>query len=171
MINNQNIAVLSEKVAAIEAALKTAGIELPEVTSADNGKGLQVVNGAWATGAIIPDAVTANPETTTSDLTAVSIGSTNYIIKDSRLIYLTGTTSDSESATTIPYPTGLNNTNCTVLGFVIESSGAGSYRQGEGAFDTQFSRVMIQLNASEIVLYSSVEGLRNKTYRIVLLKI
>ena len=54
MINNQNIAVLSEKVAALEAAIKNAGIELPEVTSADNGKGLQVVNGAWATGAKIP---------------------------------------------------------------------------------------------------------------------
>lgn len=50
MVNSQNIAVLSEKVADLEAAIKNAGIELPEVTSSDNGKALQVVNGAWATG-------------------------------------------------------------------------------------------------------------------------
>ena len=54
MINNQNIAVLSEKVAALEAAIKNAGIELPEVTGADNGKTLQVVAGKWATGGKIP---------------------------------------------------------------------------------------------------------------------
>ena len=55
MINNQNIAILSEKVAALEAAIKNAGIELPEVTDADNGKTLQVVEGAWATGEKIPE--------------------------------------------------------------------------------------------------------------------
>lgn len=54
MVNNYDVAVLSEKVAYLEAAIKNAGIELPTVTEADNGKGLQVVNGAWATGSIIP---------------------------------------------------------------------------------------------------------------------
>lgn len=54
MVNSQNIAILSEKVAALEAAIKNAGIELPEVDSSDNGKALQVVNGAWATGVKIP---------------------------------------------------------------------------------------------------------------------
>lgn len=86
MINNQNIAVLSEKVAALEAAIKNAGIELPEVTGADNGKTLQVVEGAWATGALIPDAVTANPTgEITNDLTALQIGSTKYNIRENLL--------------------------------------------------------------------------------------
>ena len=55
MINTQNIAELSEKVAYIEAALKTAGIELPSVTEDDNGKTLQVVAGKWDKGIVIPE--------------------------------------------------------------------------------------------------------------------
>ena len=55
MINNQNIAVLSEKVAALEAAIKSAGIELPSVTTDDNGKTLQVVAGKWDKGMKIPE--------------------------------------------------------------------------------------------------------------------
>lgn len=79
MVNNYDVAVLSEKVAYLEAAIKNAGIELPEVTSADNGKTLQVVNGAWATGGLIPDSVTANPTgEITNNLTALQIGSTKY---------------------------------------------------------------------------------------------
>ena len=81
MVNNYDVAVLSEKVAYLEAAIKNAGIELPEVTSEDNGKGLQVVNGAWDTGAIIPDPVTANPTgEITNEVTALQIGSTKYTI-------------------------------------------------------------------------------------------
>ena len=53
MINNQNIAVMSEKIAQLEAAIKTAGIELPTVTADDNGKSLQVVAGKWAKGVIL----------------------------------------------------------------------------------------------------------------------
>lgn len=62
MINTQNIAELSEKVAALEAAIKTAGIELPTVTTDDNGKTLQVVAGKWDKGMKIPElpAVTAS---------------------------------------------------------------------------------------------------------------
>lgn len=55
MVNSYDVAVLSEKVAYLEAALKSAGIELPEVSASDNGKVLQVVNGAWATGQKIID--------------------------------------------------------------------------------------------------------------------
>ena len=81
MVNNYDVAILSEKVAYLEAALKSAGIELPVVSAADNGKGLQVVNGAWATGAIIPDAVLANPEgDIANEVTALQIGSTKYTI-------------------------------------------------------------------------------------------
>lgn len=47
MVNSYDVAVLSEKVAYLEAALKSAGIELPEVTSEDNGDALIVRNGAW----------------------------------------------------------------------------------------------------------------------------
>ena len=63
MINNQNIAALSEKVAALEAAIKNAGIELPSVTTDDNGKTLQVVAGKWDKGMIIPEL----PDVTASD--------------------------------------------------------------------------------------------------------
>lgn len=54
MVNSYDLAILSEKVAYLEGALKSAGIELPAVTSDDNGKTLQVVDGAWATGNLIP---------------------------------------------------------------------------------------------------------------------
>lgn len=55
MINNQNLAVLSEKVAALEAAIKEVGTGLPSVTGSDNGKTLQVVGGEWDKGATIPE--------------------------------------------------------------------------------------------------------------------
>lgn len=55
MVNNYDVAVLSEKVAYLEAAIKNAGIELPTVTSDDNGKTLQVIEGAWATGMLLPE--------------------------------------------------------------------------------------------------------------------
>lgn len=70
MINNQNIAVLSEKVAALEAAIKNAGIELPKVTEADDGKTLQVIDGAWATGGLIPttsDEIDYDEDTTVTE--------------------------------------------------------------------------------------------------------
>ena len=71
MVNSYDIAILSEKVAALEAAIKNAGIELPEVTEADNGATLQVVNGAWATGAIIPGVINnLNSDSTTDALSA-----------------------------------------------------------------------------------------------------
>lgn len=74
MINNQNIAVLSEKVAALEAAIKNAGIKLPSVTTDDNGKGLQVVNGAWATGSLIPGVINALDSTSTTDALSAAQG-------------------------------------------------------------------------------------------------
>jgi hypothetical protein len=74
MVNSQNIAVLSEKVAALEAALKNAGVVLPEVTSSDNGKALQVVNGAWATGDNIYDLIKIK---TVSHIATVAAGATS----------------------------------------------------------------------------------------------
>ena len=74
MVNNYNEAVLSEKVAYLEAAIKNAGIELPEVTSEDNGKTLQVVNGAWATGSKIPGVVNALDSTSETDALSAAQG-------------------------------------------------------------------------------------------------
>lgn len=54
MINNYDVAVLSEKVAYLENALKTAGV-LPEVSASDNGATLQVVEGVWAKGIDLPE--------------------------------------------------------------------------------------------------------------------
>lgn len=86
MVNNYDVAVLSEKVAYLEAAIKNAGIELPEVTEADNGKTLQVIEGAWGTGGFIPDQVTANPTgTITNDLAALQIGTDKFNIIDLNL--------------------------------------------------------------------------------------
>ena len=61
MINNYDIAVMSEKIAQLEAAIKTAGIELPTVTADDNTTLLQVVAGKWAKGVKLP-AITADDE-------------------------------------------------------------------------------------------------------------
>lgn len=74
MVNSQNIAILSEKVAALEAALKNADIGLPEVDTSDNGKSLQVVEGAWATGSKIPEVVNALDSTSTIDALSAAQG-------------------------------------------------------------------------------------------------
>ena len=50
--NTWNPAQLNQRINELEAS--GTGSNLPEVTSADNGKVLQVVNGAWATGDEIP---------------------------------------------------------------------------------------------------------------------
>lgn len=64
MVNSYDIAILSEKVARLEALLAGGGVALPEVTSEDNGAALQVVNGAWAKGLELPElpSVTASDE-------------------------------------------------------------------------------------------------------------
>ena len=74
MINNQNIAVMSEKIAQLEAAIKTAGIELPAVTTDDNGKALQVVAGKWDKGDKIPGVVNALNSTSTTDALSAAQG-------------------------------------------------------------------------------------------------
>ena len=74
MINNYDIAVLSEKVAYLEAAIKNAGIELPEVTTDDNGKTLQVVAGKWDKGNKIPGVVNVLDSTSTTDALSAAQG-------------------------------------------------------------------------------------------------
>lgn len=77
MINNQNLAVLSEKVAYLENALKTAGV-LPEVSASDNGKALQVVNGVWATGIDLATAFSTLTDSVTPEaVTGFSLDPTN----------------------------------------------------------------------------------------------
>lgn len=73
MINNQNLAVLSEKVAYLENALKTAGV-LPEVSASDNGVALQVVNGAWAKGDAIPEVINALDSTSETNALSAAQG-------------------------------------------------------------------------------------------------
>ena len=74
MINNYDIAVLSEKVAYLEAAIKNAGIELPGVTTDDNGKTLQVVAGKWDKGNKIPGVVNALDSTSITDALSAAQG-------------------------------------------------------------------------------------------------
>ena len=83
MINNYDIAVLSEKVAYLEAAIKTAGIELPTVTTDDNGKTLQVVAGKWDKGIVIPElpAVTASDEGKTLQVNSSGVWSSGLNFK------------------------------------------------------------------------------------------
>lgn len=74
MINNYDPAVLSEKVAYLEAAIKNAGIELPEVTTDDNGKTLQVIAGKWDKGNKIPGIVNTLDSTSTTDALSAAQG-------------------------------------------------------------------------------------------------
>lgn len=77
MARSYDIAVLAQKVEYLESA----GIELPKVTSSDNGKVLQVVSGKWKKGSKMPDAVSANPEgEITNELTGLKIGDDKYKI-------------------------------------------------------------------------------------------
>lgn len=86
MARSYDIAILSQKVEYLESA----GIELPKVTSSDNGKVLQVVSGKWKKGSKMPDAVSANPEgEITNELTAIQIGDTKYKIIETPKTVLT----------------------------------------------------------------------------------
>ena len=77
MARSYDIAVLAQKVERLE----TEGIELPKVTSSDNGKVLQVVSGKWKKGSKMPDAVSANPGgEIDDDVTALQVGDDKYNI-------------------------------------------------------------------------------------------
>ena len=67
MVNSYDVAILSEKVARLEALLAAGGVSLPEVSASDNGATLQVVNGAWAKGDEIPAIINALDSTSTTD--------------------------------------------------------------------------------------------------------
>ena len=167
MVNSQNIAILSEKVAALEAAIKNAGIELPEVSSSDNGKALQVVDGAWAIGDIIPE-VTANPEASaTGTLTKLGIGTNVYsipgIYDDVAVVEGTIAAGDNE----FDYPTGFNVSNCVIVSLM--------YSPGSDRWDTlpnsNYTGVLGSLRASKVVFYNGATAINDKTVRIVLKKI
>lgn len=79
MARSYDIAILSQKVEYLESA----GIELPKVTSSDNGKVLQVVSGKWKKGSKMPDEVSANPEGEITDyISGIQIGSDKFNIKE-----------------------------------------------------------------------------------------
>lgn len=86
MINNYDVAVLSEKVAYLENALKTAGV-LPEVSASDNGKALQVINGAWASGIDLTTAFSTLTDSVTPEVvTGFSLDPTNVNSEGSTVI-------------------------------------------------------------------------------------
>ncbi|MBO7734814.1 MAG: hypothetical protein J6S67_19800 [Methanobrevibacter sp.] len=74
MVNSYDIAILSEKVARLEALLAGGGVALPEVTSEDNGATLQVVGGVWAKGDEIPGVINALDSTSTTDALSAAQG-------------------------------------------------------------------------------------------------
>ena len=125
MINNQNIAVLSEKVAALEAAIKNAGIELPSVTADDNGKTLQVVEGAWATGGIIP-ALVANPEgATTATLKALELNGVKYNFEDGARIKRQSFTSTTNAYGQTLITAASSDDKRIPIGYSITNAGEG----------------------------------------------
>ena len=118
MVNNYDVAVLSEKVAYLEAAIKNAGIELPEVTSEDNGKTLQVVNGAWATGVKIPGVIDALDSTSTTDALSAAQGKVlNDKIYDITPRLSGGNITTLEQLNALPL-------NTTIIGYVAGNVGA-----------------------------------------------
>lgn len=177
MINTQNIAELSEKVAALEAAIKTAGIELPKVTTDDNGKTLQVVAGKWDKGAIIPDAVTANPTgEITNNITALQIGSTKYNIEDSSTYAVLNGTMDANVGfnVDVEMPAGFTIANTIIVGFQVNTD-TNVWRSGEGIASTSLVRMFAQMSSHDdkhwIKVYNGASEAVNKPYKILLKKI
>ena len=139
MINTQNIAELSEKVAALEAAIKTAGIELPTVTTDDNGKTLQVVAGKWDTGSKIPtsaDDIPYSEGVSVGDMLDISNGTITIhegagitsarksLFKVGNVKYLSGvfTPSETISSDTILYDLSESGPAGTVVDIIASTS-------------------------------------------------
>lgn len=100
MARSYDIAILSQKVEYLESA----GIELPKVTSSDNGKVLQVVSGKWKKGSKMPDAVSANPEgEITNELAGIQIGDEKYKINTPVITRKTYTVTTVTNALVSPY--------------------------------------------------------------------
>lgn len=168
MINNQNIAVLSEKVAALEAAIKTAGIELPKVTASDNGKTLQVVAGKWDKGIIIPE------------LPAVTGSDNGKILQVSNGAWATGDALNFEAVTVegetgatagsfanIEYPSGYTASNSKIIG--LEFYASDIWRTGQGVYSAS-SRVFALLGGTYIQVYNDDPNLLSAAVRVTLLK-
>ena len=125
MVNNYDVAVLSEKVAYLENALKTAGV-LPEVSASDNGAALQVVNGAWAKGDTIPEVINVLDSTSETAALSAAQGKVLNTSINEKIIY-----ADSEPVT-ITAEGNINNignvtlptppTGYSVAGYTIMTS-------------------------------------------------
>lgn len=135
MVNNYDVAVLSEKVAYLEAAIKNAGIELPTVTSDDNGKTLQVVNGAWATGAKIPGVVNALDSTSETDALSAAKGKA---LQDNKIEIevLTNQTLTTNASGSVVIP----NNKC-IVDFLVSGTSSYTYRLGNSG-TTRFIHIM-----------------------------
>lgn len=70
--NTWNPAQLNQRINELETS--GTGSNLPEVTSADNGKALQVVEGAWAIGDVVPQIKTKDVAITFSAVGKAQIG-------------------------------------------------------------------------------------------------
>ena len=78
-----------------------------------NYKGSLPTLTADSTIAVIGNNITANPESTTTDLTSLKIGSTNYKVTDGTVKSVNGSSPDSSGNVTISIPT-VNNATLTI---------------------------------------------------------
>lgn len=93
--NTWNPAQLNQRINEVEAKV-AAAVELPTVTTDDNGKALQVVEGGWATGSKIPGVVNALDSTSATDALSAAQGKelNNKLVFENLASIQMGTNSD-----------------------------------------------------------------------------
>lgn len=131
MARSYDIAVLAQKVEYLESA----GIELPKVTSSDNGKVLQVVSGKWKKGSKMPEVVNALDSESTTDALSAAQGKE---LNDNKieLVTLTNQTLTTNASGSVVIPD-----NKRIVDFIILGTNAYTYRLGNSG-NTRFIHIM-----------------------------